>query len=394
MTLQQKNRIYLDYAATTPMDPLVLKAMEPYFIEKFGNPNSPHAYGQESLIAVDYAREMLATFLNCSSKEIVFTSGATESNNLAIRGVVKKYQKIVKKPEIISTGIEHPSVLNTCHDLADQGIGLKYFSSSKDGVMNIADLQKLITDSTVLVSVMYANNEIGTIQPIRAIGKLLRRINKDRKIPILFHTDAVQAAGTLNCDVRHLHVDLLSLSAHKIYGPKGIGALYVKNGIPISKIQSGGDQEYNLRAGTIPVPNIVGFGKAVDLLITHQEKDKKKMTSLRNWAHREIVKSIPDVKISGKLDSSRLANNLHLRVDKINGGDIMFLLDSQANIAVSTGSACSTGAPEPSKVLTEIGLSQKKSQEGLRVTLGRMTTKHEMSKFVSSYVSAVNTLKK
>ncbi|MBU2228990.1 cysteine desulfurase, partial [Patescibacteria group bacterium] len=293
MNSKIKNRIYLDYAATTPLDPLVVKAMEPYFVTKFGNPNSPHTFGQEALIAVDKAREVLAKFCNCSLGEIIFTSGATESNNLAIRGVIRKYQQIIEKPEIITTRIEHPSVLNTCRDMENQNMKVKYLSTGSDGIVKIANFKKLITDSTALVSVMYANNEIGTIQPIREIGKLLENINKNRKTPVLFHTDAVQAAGTLKCDVDYLHVDLLSLSGHKIYGPKGVGSLYVKNGTPIHGIQTGGDQEYTLRAGTVPVPNIVGFGKAVDLLIYHQEQDKKRMEFLRNWTFEQIVKLMP-----------------------------------------------------------------------------------------------------
>jgi len=394
MNSKKQKRIYLDYAATTPMDPLVLKEMEPYFVTKFGNPNSPHAFGQETLVAVDKAREMLAEFCNCSSNEIIFTSGATEGNNLAIRGVIKKYQKIIKKPEIISTRIEHPSVLATCSDIENQGVGIKYLPTNKNGTVNISGLEKLINDSTVLVSVMYANNEIGIIQPIREIGKLLNKLNKNRKTPIVFHTDAVQAVGTLNCDTKYLHVDLLSISAHKIYGPKGVGALYVKSGTPITGIQTGGDQEYNLRAGTIPVPIIVGFGKAIELLKTYQKKDKEKMTLLRDWAFNEIVNVVPDIKITGELNNSRLANNLHLRVDEVNGEDVMFLLDTEANIAVSAGSACTAGATEPSKVLKEIGFDQKKSKEGLRITLGRMTTKSEMNTFVSKYISALKKLRK
>ncbi|MFA6524730.1 MAG: cysteine desulfurase family protein [Patescibacteria group bacterium] len=392
--MQKKENIYLDYAATTPMDPLVLKAMEPYFISKFGNPNSPHLIGQEALRAVDQAREKIAQFINCATMEIVFTSGATESNNLAIRGVIKSYQRVIKNPEIIITEIEHPSVLNTCLDLEKQGIVVKYLRVNKEGIVDASSLNKLISDSTALVSVMYANNEIGTIQPVREIGKLISKLNRNRKYPIVFHTDAVQAAGTLHCDVQNLHVDLMSLSGHKLYGPKGVGALYVKHNTAITEMQTGGDQEYALRAGTLPVPMIVGMGKAVELCFLRQDKDRKYMAKLRDWTMRQLMIKLPALKITGALGDLRLANNMHLRMDGIDGNDIMFILDSESHIEVSTGSACSAGAPEPSKVLKAMGMNEKKSREGVRVSIGRLTTKVQLTKFVTAYTNAVEKLDK
>ncbi|MFA6271483.1 MAG: cysteine desulfurase family protein [Patescibacteria group bacterium] len=391
--MQKKEKIYLDYAATTPMDPLVLKTMEPYFISKFGNPNSSHLIGQEALQAVDQAREKIAQFANCITREVVFTSGATESNNLAIRGVIKSYRRVIKNPEIITTEIEHPSVLNTCLDLEQEGTIIKYLKINDKGIIDISEFNNLISDSTVLVTIMYANNEIGTIQPIREIGKAISKINKDRKYPIVFHTDAVQAAGTLSCDVQHLHVDLMSFSGHKIYGPKGIGVLYVKKGTSVAAMQTGGDQEYALRAGTLPVPMIVGMGKAVELCNLRQDEDRRNMTKLRDWTMHQLVEKLPALKITGAIGELRLANNLHLRIDGIDGNDIMFILDSVSQIEISTGSACSAGAPEPSKVLKAMGMNEKKSREGIRVSIGRQTTKFQMTRFVTAYIKAVEKLK-
>ncbi|MFA6391439.1 MAG: cysteine desulfurase family protein [Patescibacteria group bacterium] len=394
MNLPKKNRIYLDFAATTPMDPLVLREMQPYFSEKFGNPNSPHETGREALLAVDSARDKTAELFNSESEEIVFTSGATESNNLAIRGVIKKYQKVLKIPEIITTKIEHPSVLNTCRDLERQGVVVKYLPVKNNGIVDVSKLSELVSENTALISVMYVNNEIGTIQPVREIGKFVTKLNLQRKTPITFHTDAVQAVGSLNCDVKHLHVDLLSASGHKIYGPKGVGCLYIKSGTPIMGIQTGGDQESGLRAGTLDVPSIVGFGKASELCIRRGVGDKKRMSKLRDWAFTEIMHFLPEAQISGEVGDLRIPNNLHLRVDGVDGNDIMFLMDNKFNISVSTGSACTVGAAEPSKVLREMGINKTRLREGVRVTIGRTTTKAEMIAFIKAYVSCIAIIKK
>jgi cysteine desulfurase len=391
--MKKPERIYLDFAATTPADPLVVSAMLPFFSSKFGNPSSIHQKGQESLQAVDQSREKVAKLLNCSAGEVIFTSGATESNNLAIRGVISKYRNYVENPEIITTRIEHPSVLNTCLDLEKQGIRVKYLPVNAKGVADISALSRMITDSTALVTVIYANNEIGTIQPIREIGKLLAKINQNRTNPIVFHSDAVQAVGTLNCNVQYLHLDLLSLSGHKIYGPKGVGALYVRKNLPFEGIQKGGDQEYALRAGTLPVPLIVGFGVAASLSQKRCELDRSKMEKIRDRAYKKIKDTLPDVILAGDMGEAILVNYMHLRVAGIPGDDIMFLLDTKYGIEISTGSACSAGAPEASKVLLAMGLDEKKSREGIRVSIGRTTTSREMDRFVRAYCESVNKLR-
>ncbi|MFH1427791.1 MAG: cysteine desulfurase family protein, partial [Patescibacteria group bacterium] len=284
--------IYLDHSATTPLDNKVLKEMLPYFQEKFGNPSSIHGFGQEAIAGVDKARLELAIFLNCSSEEVIFTSGATESDNLAISGVIKALKKQgIKKPHVITSAIEHDAILEPCMELERQGIEVTYLGVKKNGVIDIEKLKKEIKDNTVLVSIMYVNSEVGSIQPIREIGKIIKKIN-EKKLndwkkrrpserggkprPIYFHSDATQALNFLNCDTKFLHVDLMSLSGHKIYGPKGVGALYVKKDTLLSALQLGGHHENNRRSGTLNVTGIVGLGTAVKLLSKREvEKNNK-----------------------------------------------------------------------------------------------------------------------
>ena len=377
--------IYLDHAATTYLDPKVKKAMEPYEQECYGNPNSVHSAGRKMLLAVDQARKNVADFLNCTTREIVFTSGATESNNFALRGVIKAYQANgVKNPEIITTPIEHPSIFKTCQDLKKDGVGIKYLPIDQEGIINLKSLFKLVSSATVLVTVMYVNNEIGTIEPIREIGKIIKKINETRKLPIIFHTDGVQAAQYLTCDVDYLHVDLLSLSGHKVHGPQGIGALYVRKNTPLKAIQTGGDQEYGLRAGTLNVAGIVGFSKALEIASRSKSENANKISRARDWMIKKLIAEIPNIRIIGPQGNKRIPSNIYFRARGILGSDVVFMMDNNAKIAISTGSACSAGAAEPSLVLLALGLDAQKAKEGVRVTLDKNNTPLELKVFINS----------
>lgn len=377
-------KIYLDYAATTPVDEEVLEDMMPYFSEKFGNPSSIHTFGQEALEGVDKARQQVADFLGCSASEIIFTSGATESNNMAIKGIIKatKNEKLKAKnfiPHIITSAIEHHCVLNSCKAAEKEGVEVTYLKVDKDGLVNPGDLKKAIKENTILISIMSANNEVGTIEPIAEIGKIIKEKNIEReknKLPkIYFHTDAVQAANYLDCDVDKLGVDLLSLSGHKIYGPKGIGILYIRRGTKIKSIQQGGEQEYNLRAGTHNVPGIVGIGKAISLIPKHRKK-MEDIRKLRDYLIYEILKNIPNTKLNGSQEF-RLPHNANFSFQGVEGESILMLLD-QEGIAVSTGSACSSASLEPSHVLSAMGIPPEIAHASVRFTLGKDTTKEEI----------------
>lgn len=386
-------KIYLDYAATTPTDKRVLQEMKPYFTEKFGNPHSLHSFGQEAQKAVDKSRKIIANFLNCSLNEIIFTSGATESNNFALKGVIKATP--VKNPHIITTQIEHPSILKPSKSLEKQGVKITYLPPSPEGIMNKKVVQKAITDNTVLVSIMYANNEIGTIQPIQEIGEMIEKINSKREEEkrIIFHTDAVQAIGYLNCDIKKLKVDLLTASAHKIYGPKGIGFLFIKEGTKIERIQDGGEQERNLRSGTLNVPGIVGLGKAIELLQEPEHQEEIKRTKeLRDYLVQEIIANISDVQINGSI-KERLHNNINLSFKNVEGESILLNLDLE-QIAVSTGSACASGSLEPSHVLKALGLPPEIAHSSIRFSLGRYTTKKEIDYLLSVLPKIINRLRK
>ena len=370
-------KIYLDNAATTQMDKEVLRAMEPFFCNTFGNASSLHSFGQEASKAVEDSREKIANFLNCKSEEIVFTSGATEANNIAIQGLVKEGD------HIITTSIEHPAVLETCQYLEKKGAEVTYIKPQPDGVIKVEDVEKEIRNNTVLISIMYANNEIGTIQPIEEIGRVIK--GKD----IIFHTDAVQAAGYLNMDVEKLNVDLLSLSGHKIYGPKGIGVLFVKKGTKVQKIQHGGHQEFKVRPWTLNVPGIVGLGKAIELV---KDRDNSKIKELRDYVWKLIQEKIDNIKLNGSLEQ-RLPNNLNVSIIGVEGEAFLWGLDI-ANIAVSTGSACSSGSLEPSHVLMSLGLSHEESHGSLRISLGKENTQEEIEYFVENLVGLVEKYRK
>jgi cysteine desulfurase len=396
------NRIYLDNAATTSVDSEVLKEMLPYFSEKFGNPMSIHGFGQEAVEAVDTARKQVADFLNCQPEETIFTSGATESNNLAIKGVVKKYFYFNKdsnppaggKPHIITTRFEHPCVFNSIQFLEKSGQAeVTYLPVYNDGIVKVEDVKNAIKENTRLISIMYVNNEIGTVQPISEIGEIIKNHNSQISTPssqILFHTDATQAINYFDCDVKKLNVDLLSLSGHKIYGPKGIGALYIKKGTPIKRTQDGGDQEFGMRAGTHNVPGIVGLGKAIEL-VRSQQLTVKRILELRNYFIDKVLKEIPNSYLNGSKEK-RSPNNINFRFDNVEGESLVMLLDIEG-IASSTGSACSSGTLKPSHVLLALGLKPEQCHGSLRLTLSKDTTKEEVDYTIDKIKEAIEKLR-
>ncbi|MBI2446626.1 MAG: cysteine desulfurase [Parcubacteria group bacterium] len=396
----QTKKIYLDYAATTPVDKEVLNAMMPYFSDKFGNASSVHSFGQEAIAAIDQAREKIANLLNCDFSEIIFTGSATEANNMAINGLIQNcttYRRSsvsgINKLHIISTNIEHESVLEPLKELERAGHEITYLKVNKDGFISVSDLEKSIKNNTVLVSIIYANNEIGTIQSVKEIGKLLEKINTKRKEQglnrIYFHTDAVQAFQFLECRPDWLKVDLLIFSGHKIYGPKGVGGLYVRKIGPIGfigPIIKGGGQEFGLRSGTENVAGIVGLAKAVGLVFKNRETRLKKILHLRNQLLDYIIKYNKDIKLNGSLDpstslrtSNRLPNNLNIRFPNISNETLLIALD-QNGLAVSAGSACSARASKASYVLNALGLTEKQAKESIRITIGKDTTEKEIKK--------------
>jgi len=393
----KKKQIYLDYAATTPVDPAVFAAMKPYFSQKFGNAMSVHGFGQTAQKAVDKAREQAGDFFRCQPHEIIFTSGATESNNLAIKGVIKSYySKFSKKPHIITTAFEHHCVLNSCEAIEKEKLAeVTYIKPDKNGLIRIGDVKKSIKPNTILISVMYVNNEIGTVQPIAEIGRLIRNINSKKPegtYKILFHTDTTQAVNYFDCNVKNLGVDLLSMSAHKIYGPKGVGALYIKKGTPIRKIQDGGDQEYKMRAGTHNVPGIAGLGKALKLITHNAKRETQKIKELRNYLIKKILKEISGSHLNGSREK-RSPNNANFRFDNVEGEGLILSLDMEG-IAGSTGSACSSGALTPSHVLLSLGLKPQQVHGSLRLTLGKYTTKKEIDFAISRIKETVSRLRK
>lgn len=392
----KKRKIYLDYASTTPVDPRVFVAMKPFFSQKFGNPSSLHFFGREASEAVEKARGQAANFFGCEPGEIVFTSGATESNNFATKGaiiaLISHFSKKTK-PHIITTQFEHSCVLASCKKLEEQGMAeVTYLPVGKDGVVSVSDVKKNIKPNTALVSIMYANNEIGTIQPVRDIGKLIAKENAGRERKILFHTDAVQAVNYLDCRVNNLGVDLLTASAHKIYGPKGVGLLYIRKGTPLKRIQDGGGHEMGLRAGTLNVPGIVGFGTALELAEKERARNCKIVEKLLSHVITSVLKEIKGSKLNGSR-IKRIPNNANFIIKDVEGEGMLLGLDMEG-IAVSTGSACSSGDLRPSHVLLAIGLAEEESHGSLRVTLGKYTTKQEVDHFISILKDVVARLRK
>ncbi|KPK97566.1 MAG: cysteine desulfurase [Omnitrophica WOR_2 bacterium SM23_72] len=378
-----KKNIYLDYAATTPCDPEVLKAMEPYFFEKFGNASSIYALGQEAKRAIEDSRLRLANFLGADPSEIIFTSGGTESNNAAIKGIA--YALKDRGNHIITSAIEHHAVLEPAKFLEKQGFKITRIKVSKDGLVAPVDIKKAITDKTILISVMHANNEIGVIQPIAEIGKIARESS------IYFHTDTVQTVGHIPVNVKELNIDLLSLSAHKFYGPKGIGALYVRKGVKLESFLQGGDQEKGRRASTYNTPGIVGLGKAIELCQEKMGEEAKLQTRLRDRLIQEIPERIPEVYLNGH-PQQRLPNNVNFSIKYVEGESILLSLDMMG-IACSTGSACTSTSLEPSHVLLAIGLSHEIAHGSLRITLGRWTKQEDIEDLLACLPKIVEKLR-
>lgn len=356
--------LYFDHAATTPVKPEVLKEMLPYFSQNFGNASSIYSVGRRSKKALDIARTRVAKAIGCEGKEIYFTSCGSESDNLAIKGVA--YANREKGKHIITSKIEHPAVLNTCKKLEKDGYDVTYLNVDENGFVNLQELKDSIRDDTILISIMFANNEIGTIQPIKQISEIARNAN------IIFHTDCVQAVGNVKINVDKMGIDLLSMSAHKFYGPKGVGALYVRSGVEFNKIQDGGHQERDKRAGTENVAGIVGLGKAIELADLNLENYNSKLLKLRNYFIREITTKYENVKINGDL-KQRLPGNVNLSFSGLDGEELLLKLDGYG-ICASAGSACSSGSSEPSHVLTAIGLDREHIGGSLRITFGEDNT--------------------
>ncbi len=375
--------VYLDYAATTPVDPRVVEAMSPCWTEQFGNSSSGHVFGQNAKHAIEQARHQVATLLGADKKEILFTSSGTESDNTAIKAVCSVLQE--KGNHIIISPFEHKAVSKPVEFLIKQGFKYTLLPVSSNGIVNPDDLNKIIRKETTLVSVMHANNEIGTLQPI----KVLAEIAHDHGC--IFHTDAVQTAGHIPINVRELDVDLMSISAHKFYGPKGVGALYIKDGTPYESLLHGGSHESGRRASTVNTPGIVGMGKAAEISIDEMDEEAVKIKGLRDLLWNKIQSEIEGVHLNGDWEN-RLANNLNISIDKVEG-EAMFQLLDMAGIAVSSGSACSSGSGKPSHVLTAIGLNQSQAQGSLRITLGRYTTEDELNVFVKELRQTVRKLR-
>ena len=377
------NPIYMDYAATTPTDQRVVEAMMPYFGEIYGNPSSLHGFGQEARAAMEEARAKIAAFLGAKPAEIVFTSGGTESDNFAIKGMAWANRK--KGDHVITSAIEHHAVLETCRFLEKEGFRVTYLPVDEDGLVDPADVVKAITDRTILISIMHANNEIGTIQPIAEIG----RIAKEKGI--CFHTDAVQTFGHLPFTVDELNIDLLSASAHKLYGPKGMGLLYIRKGTRITPLVHGGDQESGRRASTQNVPGIVGFGKAVELAAATLQEEVVRLTSLRDRFIQGIFERIDGIRLNGH-PARRLPNNINLSVESIEGEGMILSLDMMG-IACSTGSACSSSSLEPSHVLLAIGLPHELSHGSLRFSLGMYTKEGDIDAVLEALPQVVGRLR-
>lgn len=376
--------IYLDYQATTPMDPRVLEAMMPYFTHKFGNSGSrSHSYGWEAEEGTEKARAQVAKLIGADEKEVIFTSGATESNNLAIRGVAEFYKD--RKNHIITTVTEHKCVLDTCRHLEQQGFEVTYLPVRQDGLLDLDVLRAAITDKTVLVSVMAVNNEIGVIQPLAEIGRICR----EKKV--FFHTDAAQAAGKIPLDVEALNIDLMSISGHKIYGPKGIGALYVrrKPRVRLVPMIVGGGQERGFRSGTLPTPLCVGLGEAAEICMKEMDAEAKRLKKLQERMLNGLRAKLTDIVVNGDLEQ-RIPGNLNISFAYVEGESLMMGIK---NLAVSSGSACTSASLEPSYVLRALGVEEEMAHTSLRIGLGRFTTEHEIDTAVDELVRHVNKLR-
>ena len=376
-------RIYMDYAATTPMLPEVAEAMQPYFSHRFGNPSSIHSMGQEASDAVERARSQVAAIIACRPEDVVFTGGGTEADNHAIKGVCLAGRE--KGNHIITTAIEHHAVLNTCNYMKELGFDVTVVPVDKYGMVNPNDIRKAITAKTLLVSVMHANNEIGAVQPIEEIGSITRRAG------VYFHVDAVQTAGHLPIDVDRMGIDLLSASAHKLYGPKGVGMLFVRGGTNIVPLLHGGEQENDRRAGTENVAGIAGFGRAADIARAEMGEEADRLSAYRDRLIDVVLERVADTYLNGHM-TSRLPNNANFSFDFIEGEAIIMYLDAEG-ICASTGSACSSASSEPSHVLMALGIPVERARGSVRFTLGRWTSTEDIDKVVEALPRIVEKLR-
>ena len=370
---------YFDHAATTPVRDEVIKEMLPYFGIEYGNASVMYSLGRNAKRAIKKAREQVAYALNADINEIYFTSCGSESDNLAIKGFA--YENKNRGNHIITSKIEHHAVLDSCKSLEKEGFNVTYLDVDKNGIVDIQELMNSITPKTILISIMYANNEIGTIEPIEEIGKIAKQKN------IIFHTDAVQAIGNAKIDVKKLNIDMLSLSGHKFYAPKGVGALYIRDGIKVRKLQDGGEQESNMRAGTENVAEIVGLGKAIELIYNEFDNYNLKLKELRDYFINSVKNEFDEIKINGDMNK-RLSGNANISFKGINGSELLFKLDN-FGICASAGSACSTSNPEPSNVLTAIGLEKEYLDGTLRFSFGKDNTKEDVDYLISKLVEII-----
>ena len=376
--------IYLDNAATTKMNDKVFEEMIPYLKDNYGNPSSAYKIVRDNKEIIENARKEVAEILNASPSEIYFTSGGSEADNMALKGIA--LGNVDKGKHIITSKIEHPAVLDTCKELEREGFEISYIGVNENGIVDLTELENKIRKDTILISIMLANNEIGTIQPIKKISKIAKKNN------ILFHTDSVQAVGNIKIDVQDMNIDALSLSAHKFYGPKGIGVLYLRDGIKFRKYLNGGHQERNRRAGTENVAGIVGLSKAMSLSYENLEENNKRIIELRNYFINEIKKNIKKIKINGDLEN-RLPGNINVSFEFVEADNILHELDKRG-IYISTGSACTTGSIESSHVLRAIGLSDGMAHATIRISIGKYNTKEEIDYAIKCIVEIVNNLRK
>ena len=384
-------RVYLDNAATTPIDSDVVEAMMPYLTEKFGNASSIHYFGQETRAAVDKARQQVASLINCRPTELVFTSGGTEANNLAIRGLLEAQVKPNIPSHIITSAIEHPSVSSVCEDLEKRGVRVTYLPVHESGVVRLSDIEAAISDDTVLISLMAANNEIGTLQPVAEVGKMVRTLrNEGRKI--WFHVDAVQAAGKIPLDVEEIGCDLMSVSAHKIYAPKGVGALFVRRGTRLHQQNVGGRQERGVRGGTESVPLIVAFGKAAEIAEERLKEDGRRLGELRDVLEDRVFERIDDAFLNGDRET-RLPNISNISFSGVEGEGLLINLDMHG-IAVSTGSACSSGSLEPSPVIRALGRNDDLARSAIRFSLGRENSIDDIDRLLEVLPASVANLRR
>jgi cysteine desulfurase len=383
-TFNPKDYIYLDYQATTPMDPRVFEAMVPYFNIHFGNPHSRnHIYGWNAEEAMEISRQQIAKAIGANEKEIIFTSGATESNNLAIKGLAEFYGD--KKRHIITLTTEHKCILETCRYLEGKGFDVTYLPVLSSGLVDMELLEKMLRDDTLLVSIMAVNNEIGVIQPLEKIGKMCRERG------IFFHTDAAQAFGKIPLDVKAMNIDLLSISGHKIYGPKGIGALYVgkQPRVRLKAQIHGGGQERGMRSGTMPTPLCVGLGKAAQIALEDMEKDDARILQLRNYLYEKIKNNLESITLNGDLDA-RISGNLNISFAGVEGEGAMA---GVKHLCISSGSACTSASLEPSYVLRALGVDEEMAHSSLRIGIGRFTTREEIERCATMIIEAITRLR-